>query len=205
MDNYKDDLKHIRSMMERSSTFISLSGLSGIFSGIIALVGAFCVFKFLKVSNIDYFDGQPNYYSISVIKNLISIGIVTLVLALLVSAWFTVRNSKKNNLPIWTQATKQVAIQMGIPLLTGGIFSLILAFNFNFYLVAPAMLIFYGLALIGVSKYTHPEIFWLGISETILGLLASIWIGYGLVFWAIGFGILHIIYGSVMYRKYEAK
>jgi uncharacterized protein YneF (UPF0154 family) len=205
MDNYKEDLKHIRSMMERSSTFISLSGMSGIISGIIALAGAFTVFSFLVSSNIDYFDGKPNYYTISVIKVLILIGVITLALALITGAWFTIRNAKKKNLPLWTQTTKQIMIQIGIPLIAGGIFCLILVFNYNFYLVAPMMLLFYGIALVNVSKYTHPEIFWLGICEIILGLLGGIWVGYGLVFWAIGFGVLHIVYGALMYKKYDSK
>jgi hypothetical protein len=43
----------------------------------------------------------------------------------------------------------------------------------------------------------------LGICEIGLGLIASIYMGYGLLFWAVGFGVLHIIYGIVMYMKYE--
>jgi hypothetical protein len=65
------------------------------------------------------------------------------------------------------------------------------------------MLIFYGLALLNASKYTLKEIRYLGMSEICLGLIASAWVQFGIVFWGIGFGMLHIIYGTFMYFKYE--
>jgi hypothetical protein len=45
----------------------------------------------------------------------------------------------------------------------------------------------------------------LGISEVILGLMASWLVGYGLLFWAVGFGVLHIFYGLMMYFRYETE
>ncbi len=205
MDNYKDDLKHIRSMMERSSTFLSLSGLSGIFAGIVALIGAFVVYSMLVSHGIDYFDGKPNFYPYDLLIKLIVVCFIILALAMACGVWFTVQKSKKNNLPLWSSTTKQLLIQLAIPLIIGGKLCLIFTYHHSFYYVAPSMLIFYGLALINASKYTLPEVFWLGICETILGLMAAMWIGYGLIFWAIGFGVLHIIYGTLMYRKYDAK
>jgi hypothetical protein len=70
-------------------------------------------------------------------------------------------------------------------------------------LAAPACLVFYGLALIQGSANTFDEIRYLGFSEIILGLISASVPGYGLVFWAIGFGVLHIIYGVIMYNKYD--
>ena len=67
------------------------------------------------------------------------------------------------------------------------------------------MLIFYGLALINSSKYTFFEIRYLGIAEIVLGLIASVFVSSGLILWAAGFGLLHIIYGIIMYYKYERK
>ncbi len=204
MDNYKEDLKHIRTMMERSSTFISLSGMSGIVAGLVALAGAFAVYSLLIAHQIDYFDGKPNYYSYGIIKQLILIGLCTLLLALAAGIWFTVQKSKRNSLPLWTATTKNVLLHLSIPLVTGGMLCLIHIFNYNFYLVAPMMLLFYGIALVNTSKYTLPEVFWLGICEIILGLCGAIWVGYGLILWAIGFGFLHIVYGTYMHKKYDA-
>ncbi len=67
----------------------------------------------------------------------------------------------------------------------------------------PSMtLIFYGLALVNGGKYTFPEIRTLGILQIIIGLLAFQFIGLSLLFWALGFGLVQIIYGLVIQRKY---
>ena len=98
---------------------------------------------------------------------------------------------------------KRVLFNMMIPLAAGGFFSIILFFHGEFGLIAPAMLIFYGLALFTTSKYTFSDIRVLGLVEIVLGLISSFFIGYGLLFWAIGFGLMHIIYGIILYIKYE--
>ena len=70
------------------------------------------------------------------------------------------------------------------------------------YVLRPS-LIFYGLALVNASKYTLTDIRYLGYCEIVLGLVNMFYIGKGLYFWAAGFGVLHIIYGAIMWCKYE--
>jgi len=94
-------------------------------------------------------------------------------------------------------------IHLFIPLITGGLFALILLYRNDSTLLASVTLIFYGLALVNAGKYTLGEIQYLGVFEIVLGLLAGIFTCWGLLFWAIGFGILHIVYGLVMYYRYE--
>jgi hypothetical protein len=126
-----------------------------------------------------------------------------LVASIVVGLILTWRSAKKNGQTIWDATAKRMLINLMIPLVTGGFFCMILLMHGLIGLVAPVTLIFYGLALINGSKYTLDDIRYLGICEIILGLLASIFIGYGLLFWAIGFGVLHIVYGMLMYNKYE--
>jgi hypothetical protein len=95
MNKYENDLTHIRQMMERSSTFISLSGLSGVGAGLVALAGCALTFYILGQYHIDYFDGKPNYYSYEVIIQLAIVAITTLVLAIASGIYFTVKKSKK--------------------------------------------------------------------------------------------------------------
>ena len=192
----------IRSMMERSSRCISLSGLSGVFSGIFALIGAYLA--------IDRFETASDKYRVIGGAELIDITIfffeiagAVLVSSLLVGTLLTIRNSKRKGIKIWDNSTKRLLINLAIPLIAGGLFCLVLLFHGIVGLVAPATLIFYGLALLNASKYTFDDIRYLGLCEIVLGLAGSFFIGYGLLFWAIGFGLLHIIYGTVMYFKYE--
>ena len=194
----------IRSMMERSSRCISLSGLSGVFSGIFALVGAYFAYVNLQ----SYSDGYSRISGQDVIDVTIyflEIAGAVLVSSLLVGTLLTIRNSKRKGIKVWDSSAKRLLINLGIPLVAGGLFCLVLLFHGIIGLVAPATLIFYGLALINASKYTFNDIRYLGFCEIVLGLAGSLFTGYGLIFWAIGFGLLHIIYGAVMYFKYERK
>ena len=200
--NYHEDLAHIRSMMERSSRFISLSGLSGVFAGLVALLGAVYVYFVFQREGIDYFDGKRNVFSEDLVRELAIIGAAILVLAVLSGYIFTARKSKEKNLQIWDQTTKRLLFNFAVPLTTGGLFCLGLLYHEIFVFVAPTTLIFYGLALVNASKYTFTDIQYLGLCQIVLGLLSFFFLGWGLVFWAFGFGVLHIVYGLVMHKKY---
>ena len=198
---YIDDLKEIKDIMSRSSKFISLSGLSGVFAGIFALLGAFAAYQLVYLNH--------NYLGYNRVENLngsllelLAIAIATLVLSLGAGVLFTVRKAKKNNQKIWDKQTKRLLINLLIPLVTGGTLCLILLHNGYVGLIPPLTLIFYGLALVNASSYTLGEVRSLGIAQILLGLISSYFIGYGLWFWAVGFGLLHIIYGIIMNIRY---
>ena len=202
-EKHQEDLVHIRSMMERSSRFISLSGLSGVFAGLSALLGGVYVYQLFKANGIEYFEDNHQLYSISLITELIITAFVILFFALAFGIFFTVRKSKKLNLPIWTSATKNMLFNLAIPLIAGAVFCFALVYHQMFILVAPSTLIFYGLALLNAEKYTYSDIKYLGFSEVVLGSIALFFVGYGLVFWILGFGILHIFYGLLLFKKYK--
>lgn len=200
---HQEDLSHIRSMMERSSMFISLSGLSGVFAGISAIVGAGFALNILDNNGINYFDDNQIVLDQNIIFQLLGIAVLVLISAISFGIFFTARKSMKNNLPIWTTATKNMLLNLAIPLLVGGVFCLALYLQRYFGLIAPATLLFYGLALINAEKYTLTDIKYLGYCELILGCISLFYIGMGLVFWVIGFGLLHIVYGLIMYKKHK--
>ena len=211
MNNQKehlDNLSEIRTLMERSSRFLSLSGISGISAGVIAIMGVaaasiyqgYGFFERTKVTNLLKPSGGINmdfmlFFSID--------AIIVIILALSTSVFFTMRKAKKRKLPVWDSSAKRLVWSLMIPLTTGGVFCLILVYYRIVFLITPSMLIFYGLALVNAGKYTHREVSILGILEILLGLVALIFIGYGLLFWVIGFGVFHIIYEIYMYYKYE--
>jgi len=201
--NYQEELSHIRQMMERSSRFISLSGLSGVVAGIVALLGSAYVYFIFQREGIDYFDGKQNVYSPALVQELFFVALSVLVLAIFSGYIFTARKSRKKNLKVWDSITKRLLINFAIPLIAGGSFCLALWYHNWFSLIAPTMLIFYGLALINAEKYTLSDIKYLGICEVVLGIIALFFLGWGLVFWAVGFGLLHIFYGILMFRKYD--
>lgn len=202
-----DTLQEIRSLMERSSRFISLSGLSGITAGLFALAGAVIACWYLGIRP---FDGQQFYYEITPagggvdhLTFFILDALFVLSGALAGGIYFTTRKARRKGLPIWDALTRRLLINLAIPLFAGGIFILGLLNHGLGILVAPATLIFYGLALINASKYTLNDIRYLGLTEIGLGLFGVFVPGYGLELWMLGFGLLHIIYGAAVYSKYE--
>ncbi len=203
--DYRGDLKEIRSMMEKSSKFISLSGLSGISAGIVALAGAASAWWYIQNNLISTGrDGRiVTTVSLHDLAFLLIDGAIVLFLALALAIYFALRKSRLQNLPVWSKAAEFTLINLLIPLASGGIFCLILFYYELYLLIAPATLVFYGLALVNAGSFTLKEIRYLGLTEIVLGLIAMIVTGYSLLFWAAGFGVLHIIYGAVMYYRYE--
>lgn len=204
------ELQHIKQMMERSSRFISLSGLSGIAAGICALIGAWVAFDYV-VGRKDFIINRSKVieqsangdYSIIFNTWLFWIAVATFVAALISAFIFTWIKSKKQGVPLWGVTAKRLLVNVSIPLVAGGIFLLHLIQFGTFGLIAPGCLIFYGLALVNASKYTLDEIRYLGYFEILLGIINLQFVGYGIYFWAVGFGILHIVYGVYMWLKYE--
>jgi hypothetical protein len=212
MDDYKtdvliSDIKNIRSMMERSSRFLSLSGLSGILAGIVALAGTAAAWWYLhyrlypEVGSVRMLDNKV--IELKLMLFLVFDAVIVLTLALCFGVYFGMRKARKLDIPFWSKSAENTLWSLVIPLVAGGLFCLVL-YKYNLYLlIAPATLIFYGLALLNASKYTFHEVRYLGVSEIALGLLCSLLYNYTVVFWALGFGVLHIIYGAVMYYRYE--
>ncbi|GAA5094259.1 hypothetical protein GCM10023210_25740 [Chryseobacterium ginsengisoli] len=201
--NYHEDLSHIRSMMERSSRFISLSGLSGVVAGLAAIIGAVYVYFVFQREGIDYFDGKRNFFGPSLVKELVIIGTLILLAAILSGYIFTANKSKKKGLKIWDATTKRLLVTFAVPLVAGGIFCLALLYHHLFVFIAPATLIFYGLALVSAERYTLTDVKYLGYCQIVLGLISLFFLGWGLLFWTIGFGALHIVYGLIMHKKYK--
>lgn len=204
-EKYLNDISEIKNLMDRSSRFISLSGLSGILAGIYCLIGAGLAYKII------YFDTTTlgNYSDLIITETaLIQLFIIAasvIVLSLATAVVLSIKKAKKGNDVIWNSSTKRLVINFSIPLFTGGFFILFLIEKEILGLVAPLTLLFYGLACVNASKYTLGDIRYLGITMILLGLLSTWFLGYGLLFWALGFGVCHILYGSIMYYKYDRK
>ncbi|HVW16347.1 MAG TPA: hypothetical protein VHB54_21115 [Mucilaginibacter sp.] len=203
----QNELASIRSIMERSSKFISLSGLSGILAGVYALIGAGAAYYVLyNGERRDHYN--PKYYSLkyftdSDIGHLVIIALLVLIGSLITAYLLSSRQAKRKDQPIWGSASRSLLFHIAVPLFTGGILTLIFLFRGYYGIVSPSCLIFYGLALVGAASFTFGEVKYLGLCEIILGLVAACLPGYGLLFWALGFGVLHIIYGARIYFKYD--
>jgi hypothetical protein len=204
------DISEIRSMMERSSKFLSLSGLSGVTAGVVALVGA----ALLRGQSTPALASiGPDSFPHAVVPLVapawtnvgftVIVSLAVLVVAVGLAMALSIRMARRKGLPVWTKTTKYLLVDLGLPLAAGGAFTGILITKGLLLLAPSSTLVFYGLALLNASRYTVSEIRLVALSEVLLGIAAAMWIWYGLLFWALGFGLLHILYGVVIYWKYE--
>jgi hypothetical protein len=196
--NYLQDISDIKNMMNRSSQFISLSGLSGVLAGIYALIGAYIANTLLAQNREAYITLESFTF-----KAIVATAIAVLILSLSSAFIMTYFKAKRQGEKAWNSTSKRLMVNFLIPLVTGGVFALLLLRHEIYGLIAPVTLIFYGLACVNASKYTLRDVRYLGITIVILGLVATEFSGYALEFWALGFGVCHIIYGSIMYFKYD--
>lgn len=200
MDNYLKDIQDIKEMMNRSSQFLSLSGLSGILAGVYALAGAYAVKQV-------YNDNYRKHITLEsfAFKQIVFIALAVLVLSVTTAIILTYKKTRKDGETMWNATSKRLLLNFLIPLCTGGIFGVLLLKNGYYGIIAPVMLIFYGLSLINASKYTVRDVRYLGMIIVVIGLFSTAYMGYGLEFWALGFGVCHIIYGTFMHFKYDRK
>lgn len=203
------ELVHIRGLMDRSTRFLSLSGLSGLFAGLVALVGVALADHHLRstlgstMDALTYGTEKGRAATEGMMLTLILDAILVLVVALLGASWFTWRRSRHLGLHWWDASAQRLLLSMLVPLSVGGVFCLAL-FQYDLPgLVPPTTLLFYGLALFSASRFTLDEVRWLGLSELVLGIFGLFWLEAALLFWALGFGVLHLLYGGLMYLRYE--
>lgn len=198
--DYLKDISEIKNMMNKSSRFISLSGLSGILAGIYALIGAAIAYYLVTV----YSDGV-----LILDGKIFRLCLLTLFMVAFLSVatgiFLTTRKAKKQNAKIWDATSRRLVFNFLIPLIAGGAYILIILSQGKYGQSGGLMLIFYGLALVNASKYSIGDIQYLGFIQIILGLIGAMAPGYGFWLWVFGFGVMHIIYGTWMHFKYDVK
>lgn len=196
--DYLKDISEIKNMMNKSSRFISLSGLSGILAGVYALIGAAIAYYIVDNSVRGYLilDG-------AVFKICVAILLGVAILSIATGIFLTTQKAKKNSEKIWDSSSKRLLFNFLVPLLAGGLYILIILNQQRYGQTAALMLIFYGLALVNASKYSIGDIKYLGYTNIILGLICAFIPSYGFWFWVLGFGVMHIVYGSLMHFKYD--
>ena len=202
--DYIRDIAEMRSMMERSSKFLSLSGLAGIMAGTYALLGAFIAYRVFHFNSAEIANNVSDHGILTEdLLKIFFLAIITLILAVSTAIFLSQKKALKRGQKLWDHTAKRLLINMSVPLVAGGLLVLILILKGLVALMAPFTLIFYGLALYNASKLTYGEVRSLGIIQIVLGLVSAYFVEYGLLCWAIGFGVFHIIYGIYMHYRYE--
>jgi len=198
--DYLKDISDIKNMMNKSSRFISLSGLSGILAGIYALIGAAIVYWLVTT----YSNGVLLLYG-TVFQSCLLILCLIALMSITTGIYLTRKKAIRQGVSMYDHTSLRLLINFLTPLITGGLYILIILAQGKYGQSGGLMLIFYGLALINASKYSIGDIRYLGYVDIILGLIAALFPGYGFWLWVLGFGVMHIVYGSWMHFKYDVK
>jgi len=204
-ESYIQDLAAIRQYMERSSRYMNLSGLSGVLAGIYALIGAAAAYWVLYTySNYRIGAGwQITTQKTIITVYLVGIAAIVLALALGTGVYLSHQRAKKEGRKLIDSTARKTAYFLLVPLMAGGLLGLMYLWRGHVDLTTSLTLVFYGVGLFCASHYTVKEIRVLALAEIVLGLVSTAFVGYGLIFWALGFGVLHIIVGLIMYNRYE--
>ena len=194
-DKALESVNEIKELMEKSSKFISISGLAAIMAGVYALAGTYIATCLVT----------PDTTLIVALKLMIMVAILVLAAAAVTAGILSYNKSKKLRQKFFSKLTYRALWNFSLPMLTGGALCISLLLHGYYDILSSVMLLFYGLTLVNVSKFTYPEVHYLGITEIVLGLLAAVFLYNGILFWTIGFGICHILYGLIMHNKYDSK
>lgn len=204
--DYLKDITEIKEMMNRSSQFLSLSGLSGVLAGIYALIGAYIANSLLEKHLANSYE-NPNdisgFAEMDIFLKMIGLAFVVLLMSILTGIVLSHRKAKKQGQHFWNSTSKRLVVNFSIPLAIGGLFSLVILYKAYYDLIVPLTLIFYGISCIQASKYTFRDVRYLGFILSFLGILAAWFTEHSVALWALGFGVFHIIYGMMMYVKYD--
>ena len=130
---------------------------------------------------------------------------LVLVAAAVTACILSYYKSKKTGQKFFSRLTYRALWNFSLPMLTGGVLCISIMMHEYYDILASVMLLFYGLALVNVSKFTYSSIVWLGYAFICLGVVDCFWEGHSLLFWTIGFGGFHILYGILFYLHYERK
>lgn len=203
-----NDIRDIRNLMQDSTRFLNLSGVSAILVGVYACIGAYMAYIILGSNSINHFSDAPILHVNTPYRLKIMVLLAFIILAACLVSVFgmSYRKARRSGKTLsLTRPMKNLLWNFFLPLLTGGVLCFSAIYQGHYGLTSSIMLIFYGLALINGSKYTYSHTRYLGYAEILLGLLDSFVQGYALIFWVIGFGLFHMVYGLLFYLQIERK
>ncbi|GAA0879386.1 hypothetical protein GCM10009119_23540 [Algoriphagus jejuensis] len=199
----EQELAEIKSMMERSTRFLSLSGLAGVLAGIFAMLAAAFAYYWIYFPGVPYGLHSAAIEDLNALYNLLILAFLTLIMSVGTTLILSQRKSKRKAQTLWTPASRRFVEALFLPVLVGGIFCLAIMIKGHVLYIAPVTLIFYGLGLINAAHFTLGDIKYLGFCQLGLGIIAAFFPEFGLLIWTLGFGVMHIVYGTLMHLKYD--
>lgn len=201
-----DTLNEIKDLMAKSSKFGSVSGGSVLIIGLLASIVAAGAWLLL-LPHIgaawlpERYSGMLiNSPQRTLIASAVAVGLLAVSMA--VVSFGTYRKIvRRQGRFVFDQTVRRPLAHFCVPMAAGGALCLALLLQGHYGLTSSMMLVFYGLSLLNSSHYTLKPIAWLGYAELALGIADCYIVTHAILFWWLGFGLMHILLGVYILIK----
>lgn len=179
-----DNLRFIRDTMERASSFTAVPGWGGVYIGLTAVAAGAVAY------------GRP-------LTQQFSIWLAEAALALALAILAVRVKSKRLALPLGSRPARRALLSFVPPLLAGAMLSIILA-RFGMLGIMPGLwLLLYGTAVVTGGAFSVRIVPVMGLCFMLLGAISFVApVSWGNELLVLGFGVLHIVFGAVIARRY---
>lgn len=180
-----DNLQFIRETMERSAVFTSVPGYGGALMGATAMGAAIIA------------------YNQSRVENWLIVWLVEAVLAFAIGLFALWQKAKNSNVSLASVPARKFASAFAPPIIAGIILTALFYYR-GFYPFLPCVwLTLYGTAVVTGGAFSVrivPIVGWIFVAFGAVAAFApSSW---GNLLMALGFGVLHIVFGLIVARRY---
>jgi hypothetical protein len=180
-----DNLRFIRESMESASTFTAVSGWGQAVIGATALVATYAAWV------------QPTR------RGWLSVWFAEALLSLLVSGWTMWRKARANEVALLSRPGRKLVVNFAPPAAVGALLTAVLFRAGESGLVPAVWLLLYGAGVITGGAFSVRIVPVMGLSFMLLGAAALFlpWPAVNALL-ALGFGVLHIIFGIIIARRH---
>lgn len=180
-----DDLRYIRATMERAGAFTAVPGWGGVAMGISALAAAGVA------------SNQPTG------DRWLGVWLAAAVVAIAIAGWTITRKARRAGVPLLDGPGRKFALSFLPPVLAGAVLTLALYRSGTMTALPGAWLLLYGAGVVTAGTFSVRIVPVLGLCFMALGAAALFSpAAWGDAYLAIGFGGLHILFGTAIARRY---
>ena len=184
-DRAMDNLRFIRETMERSTSFTAVSGVAGMIMGAVAMVAAVVAST----------RRTPEAWLLT--------WLIAALVAGLAALWAMIRKARASGVSLLSGPGSKFALFFTPPIVVGALLTAALVRVDLLSVLPGAWLLLYGTAVVSGGAFSVRIVPMMGVGFMLVGALALFAPpAWGDEFMAVGFGVLHIVFGLVIWRKH---
>jgi hypothetical protein len=179
-----ENLRYIRDTIQRASTFTAVPGRGGILIGVSGLAAGMVAMR------------QDSFTA------WLLVWIIEAAFAFAIGITAVLVKARSTGEDLWSKPARKFALGFVPPMLAGGIVTLALWRSGAVSVIPGAWLTLYGVAVMGGGAFSVPAVPAMGVSFFLVGCAALLVPAVGDIALICGFGLLHIVFGLLIARRY---